>query len=448
MIDLTKAELTFQAWQAAIDRYAGKTDVASLLRTADWERVPLAIRERAFFSAGVDDARTLQTIRSALEKALQGRDTSVTRPDGTPMSYSRADAIADIRAALGAEGDSGSLTDITSYRRQQLIADFQIEQANSYGRYKRDLGDANLLDAFPAQELVRVAPRVKQRDWWTRWAEAGSEVGWQGASRARMVALKTSPIWAALSRFGTPFPPFDFNSGMGLEDVDYDTAESLGLIPKNWDPEAEGKKALGDFNEGVQASLKDVDSKVIDVLDAYLDGHGLDINTRGDVIELGTVPDGYTPPKGMEELLPAERRAIQAYTERPVAQLLNDSLRNDLPLSKTDARLLDRTMSGLDAMPTDEGTFYRRVKDYPGLDAYQPGATITEGGFTSTSTTPQSGYGDKISMVIQGKTAHNVSVHSLDPSESERLFNAGTKFRITARRIENGVDTIYMEEAL
>jgi hypothetical protein len=31
----------------------------------------------------------------------------------------------------------------------------------------------------------------------------------------RMIARKDSPIWEALSRFGTPYPPFDFNSGCG-----------------------------------------------------------------------------------------------------------------------------------------------------------------------------------------------------------------------------------------
>ncbi len=57
----------------------------------------------------------------------------------------------------------------------------------------------------------------------------------------RMVARKDSPIWQALGdgaggfddTLGTPYPPFAFGSGMGVEDVDRDTAMSLGLIDRD-----------------------------------------------------------------------------------------------------------------------------------------------------------------------------------------------------------------------
>lgn len=45
-----------------------------------------------------------------------------------------------------------------------------------------------------------------------------------------MVALKTSPIWVELSRFGYPYPPFDFNSGMWVRPVSDDDCEALGLL--------------------------------------------------------------------------------------------------------------------------------------------------------------------------------------------------------------------------
>lgn len=265
--------LTLEAWRAAIDRLAGKINVPSTLRTEDWARVPLAIRERAFMSAGVNDARTLQILRDATAKALQGIDSGRTRKDGTPMTYSRADAIADVRAALGVEGDSGKLTDLGSYRRQQLIQDFQTEQAYEFGRHKRDLEDPSILDEYPAQEFTRVSPRLKHRtDWWDRWGVAGAAVGWKGASRVRMVALKTSPIWAKLSRFGTPFPPFDFGSGMGLRDVSKAEAEGLGLIPKDWNPRKDGRQALADFGDNVESSITGLDQDTRDWLKQYLGG--------------------------------------------------------------------------------------------------------------------------------------------------------------------------------
>jgi hypothetical protein len=281
-----EAKLAFDAWNAAVTRLGGKVNVASLLRSAEWAKVPLAIRERAFFSAGVEDARVLQTIRSRLEAALQGSDTSTLRDDGTPMSYSRADAIADIRADLEAEGDSGKLTDIKSFRRQKLIQDFQIDQATSYGRYMQDVGDPEILDMYPAQRLVRVEPRQTHRDWATRWREAGGKVGWVGASRTSMVALKTSPIWAALSRFGTPFPPYDFSSGMGIEDVDFETAKGLGLVDDKYDAAQDSTNGVSAFNKDVQASLRGVDQSTAAMLKTFLDGHGVGIKIDGENVLL------------------------------------------------------------------------------------------------------------------------------------------------------------------
>ncbi len=53
----------------------------------------------------------------------------------------------------------------------------------------------------------------------------------EGVARgtSRMIALKTSPVWAALSAFGNPYPPFDFGSGMGLDDVEASVCRELGL---------------------------------------------------------------------------------------------------------------------------------------------------------------------------------------------------------------------------
>jgi len=49
-----------------------------------------------------------------------------------------------------------------------------------------------------------------------------------------MVALKSSGIWQALGDFedglGNPYPPFAFNSGMILQDVERDEAVKLGVI--------------------------------------------------------------------------------------------------------------------------------------------------------------------------------------------------------------------------
>lgn len=69
----------------------------------------------------------------------------------------------------------------------------------------------------------------------------------------RMVALKNSPVWMAISRFGRPYPPFDFGSGMGLIDIERDEAEALGLLA----PGDQVEPSPAGYNEGLELSARD-----------------------------------------------------------------------------------------------------------------------------------------------------------------------------------------------
>ena len=123
----------------------------------------------------------------------------------------------------GKTKDSGKLTDITSVRRLGLIFDFQQERLSSQ-IFLAQGEDEDHAWAFPCLELIRVSPRDNPRNWKARWTEAGGKL-YDG----RMVALRNDPIWRRISRFGSPVPPFDFNSGMGLEEVNRFEAEALGV---------------------------------------------------------------------------------------------------------------------------------------------------------------------------------------------------------------------------
>lgn len=61
-----------------------------------------------------------------------------------------------------------------------------------------------------------------------------------------MVALVDDPIWARISRWGDPLPPFDYNSGMKLFKVSRANAVRLGLLPK---PESAARKAKPESGE-------------------------------------------------------------------------------------------------------------------------------------------------------------------------------------------------------
>ena len=166
------------------DKILQKALVASGIGSDRWETVRADLRDRAFISSRVESLRFLHTAREQT----------------SPMITSAA-LIVDTNAGLAAGW-------------------FAREKAVSYG--------AKL--AFPAQEFIRVAQRLHSRaDWTARWTAAGGRL-----YGGRMAALVTDPVWARVSRFGLPYPPFDYGSGMGVRPVPRREAVRLGVIPEGY----------------------------------------------------------------------------------------------------------------------------------------------------------------------------------------------------------------------
>jgi hypothetical protein len=226
--------------EAAVQRLESKTPVAADLTSAQWAEVKDDVREMSFFSSRVTDIHLVESMQEKCDDAL-----TLTRRDGGAF-VDKSKFIADLRSEMGAApGDSGKLTDITSYKRLGLIYEMNTQEAIEFGRWKARQ-DPDLLAAFPCWELVRVEHReiprgyrkgphgrlveVPQESWPSRFAAAGGRF-----FDGRMIARKDDPVWVALSRFGRPWPPFDFNSGMGLMDVDRDEAERLGIVGPDTD---------------------------------------------------------------------------------------------------------------------------------------------------------------------------------------------------------------------
>ncbi len=151
------------------------------------------------------------------------------------------------------ERKKGGLQDPTSRARAQVIVDTNAGLAAGYIRHCEDMTlGARLL--YPCKELVRspVSNPKMPRDWRDRWRKAGGKT--YGTSE-RMIALVEDPIWSKLSRFGSPYPQFDYNSGMITVPVSYDEAasDSLGVIPKDYKP-VENPKQSG-FNDDLTATI-------------------------------------------------------------------------------------------------------------------------------------------------------------------------------------------------
>lgn len=249
-----------QPWPDAVAKISAKTPIGTALRSDQLQDLPLAFRDAGFFSARVESVRLLSDMQRSIHDALQGNRT----PGGAIQDRSRF--ISDMRRlaqdmGIGQLGKS-EITDMQGPARLGLIYDMQTRMARGYSKWKFSQ-DPDMMNEWPAQRLIRIATRKEPRDWQERWDAAASEAAYEGVSPRGMVARKDSPIWTALSRFGTPWPPFDYGSGMGVEDVDRDTAEALGLVQPSDVIEPTGEQ---DFADRLEASVKNVSEDMRELL--------------------------------------------------------------------------------------------------------------------------------------------------------------------------------------
>ena len=204
-------------------------DKEKLVDTRGWSTVQAGLRDRAFFSSQVTQTKILYAMRKNVSDLVSG-------------GKSPSEVRRDLRAYLDSIGydageNRGTIKDLMTKSRLDVMMKTNADQAKGYASHLRATTTGAIL-AFPAYELVRVERRKMPRDWSSRWTDAARKVGWKGVVRnGAMIALKTSPIWAALSRFGNPFPPFDFNSGMGVRDVKKSVCREIGLLGEHEQPE-------------------------------------------------------------------------------------------------------------------------------------------------------------------------------------------------------------------
>ena len=229
----------------AFEEILRKALVTSGLDTRGWETVATDLRNRALFSSEVMDARILHEMRTVCSQIAQ-----------TTLSESEARRnIRELLASIGYDpGDnSGTIKDLRTKARLDVMIRTNVEQAQGYASHLRAIAPGAMM-AFPAYRLVRVEQRRTPRPWNAIWLKAARDVGWEGVCRdyAQMVAMKDSPIWTRISRFGNPFPPFDFNSGMGLQNVKKSVCRELGLLGPDEQPKIPKPPA---FNGNLRSSV-------------------------------------------------------------------------------------------------------------------------------------------------------------------------------------------------
>lgn len=332
----------------AVDKIGGQTIVGSTLNTEQWREVPIGLRDNAFFSATVENARFLQRAKDTLGDFLTGAKETLANGETLFKAGGRSDFVKQLQAFAVAEGmgplkdgASGGLQDISSQRRLELIFDTKTQQAADYGYWKQGQ-DPDVLDEFPAQRFIREADVQKPRP--------------LHQQNEGVVRLKSDlEFWVAMNSpliggFGVPWGPWGFNSGMGVEDVDRAEAESMGLLTPG-QPVAPVDK---DFNEQLQASTAGLDPALLDTL---RESFGDQVEFDGDSVrwraataaapQPGALPGALPTPA--PEVLPSPAREDVRPPLAPVSAALN--IQPTVPKIRADA--VKKALAVIDSVHSD-----------------------------------------------------------------------------------------------
>ena len=205
------------------------------------------ILRRSIFSARMASAPYLAKIREVCTAIAAG-------------SINAADARAQLLPILEQMGhspqDEGGLRNPASIRRLNLILDTQTQMASSVARLSEQTEAT--INLFPAWELTRLETRSFPRaDWMQRWTAAGNSVNWEGAVKRQMIALKSSPIWAALGNGAGGFYVDKVLKPLGADTEGSRYLDPDGSFP-NHIPNPEDKKAMEAITESVNLAKADL----------------------------------------------------------------------------------------------------------------------------------------------------------------------------------------------
>ena len=237
----------------AIQSLVKKGLLPTSMSSAEIRALDAGVRRQSLFSARTTLTGYLNDIKSTVESIVNPKQVERVMEDGSKRMVTEGFNPASAREVLRqklrdlgykpAEDEAGSITDLGSDARLNLVIKTNTDMAQGAGQFIQQNAFAETLDAYPALELFRLEDRKEPRNWPQRWRIASQVAGDAKAAgvlefTGRMVALKSSGIWQALGdgaggyddTLGNPYPPFAFNSGMFTEEVARDSAERLGLI--------------------------------------------------------------------------------------------------------------------------------------------------------------------------------------------------------------------------
>lgn len=239
----------------------------STFKSADWQAVAPAIRQRSFFSATVTSAKVLNRMRNMLLDWQAGATETVTNPTtGAEETVYKVNGLAEFRSraatllvseglATPADFKNTRIDNVVSNARLQLIFTTNTEQAATFADWSMRVTDQRTLNRWPAARFFRRPGAVTFRD---RHVAAEGEV-----RRYDDFAYWLFQNAADIGGFDVPWGPFGFNSYMVQEPVGRAEAEKLGLVRPGEvlvppDLTRFGVSLPARLNSGVEATVDDL----------------------------------------------------------------------------------------------------------------------------------------------------------------------------------------------
>ena len=240
--------MNVKPFNTAIRMMRKKKAMPTVLGSEELQEIQPKILRAALFSARTTHAGYIEKIRKTVDSLLNPAPVKRVQDDGTVKmvneGFNYASAREELELSLKSIGytpdpkDAGTIKDLSSQERLELVLRTNAEMAQGYGQMiQGQAGD--VLQEWPAMELFRAEDRKEKRDWVARWLTASRLSGDLLAAEVWskygiFAALKSSPIWDKLGTvsddgLGNPYPPYAFNSGMWIRDIDRDKAVVLGL---------------------------------------------------------------------------------------------------------------------------------------------------------------------------------------------------------------------------
>lgn len=262
------------------------------LGTAQLREMAAGIRARSIFTARGANTLFADGLKRIIDSLTagdigDGQARTAIREVLKALNYTPESNFPDTPPGEVPPALAGSLQDLSSFRRLDLIVKTQIDLFSGAGEQLRG-HQPDILAQFPAWELIRVTEVTVARDWPSRWLLSGGKPipesypknAHQFISESTgMIALKGDPVWGELGSSGNfkdaldvDYPPFAFNSGMGWRQVSIERCEQLGITGPDG-------QSIEEFHSGMerprvilgelplpspQISLKDVDPQLIE----------------------------------------------------------------------------------------------------------------------------------------------------------------------------------------